>query len=327
MNRPSIDVDAIVREVAERLAAMLAPNAAESAHTCKNGAAAACSCGQGRSERADGSAAGTSGSSPATAAGRTLAGAMGTAAPGAMGTVAATTAARGGAGTAADTGSGAVAGVGPEACGCGGGKSSGQTCGCKHVSRRLELQEQVITAASLSGRLEGVQEVHIPQRAVVTPAANDLVREAGAVLVRRQTAASHSQAAVLVLGVAETNWAASGLLSALASAGVGVEQLARAGLRQTVEELADHAGRGGRRCMLLTARPYLGACLANRRAGVRAVVIERGADAQGAVAEAAANMAVLDPAGWSAFALHRFVQWYATAASRACPDELRHEEG
>lgn len=297
MNRPSIDVETIVREVAERLATLLAPGTAASPHADKNGAAVAtCSCMQG----------GGSGGVAATPMASIVDGGT----PGAL------------SGTALRT----TTSTGFDACGCGGGKPPGESCGCKHDLRRLELHERVITAALLSGRLAGVQEVHIPQRAVVTPAANDLVRAAGAVLVRCKSTVSHSLAATLVLGVAESHWGASGLLSALEAAGVGVEQLARAGLRQAVDELADHAGRGGRRCLLFTARPYLGVCLANRRAGVRAVVIERMADAQGAVAQAAANMAVLDPVGWSTFALHRFVQWFATGANRACPDELRHEE-
>lgn len=298
MNGLSVDVDAIVREVAERLAVLLGPRAADSAAPEKNGtSAAACGCvPRGRSGGV--TATPTAGTEDSAAPAGVSGGAPGT-----------------------------IASTGSSACGCRAGKAAGESCGCKHDVRRLELYESVITVASLSGRLAGVQEVHVPPRAIVTPAANDLLREAGAVLVRSRPNVSHSLSPTLVLGAAETPWGASNLISALTAAGVGVEQLARVGLRETVDELADHACRGGRRCVLLTARPYLGACLANRRSGVRAVAIVRMADAQGAVVEAAANMAVLDPAAWSTFALHRFVQWFATSANQACPHELRHEEG
>lgn len=44
-------------------------------------------------------------------------------------------------------------------------------------SRTLELQDRVVTLASLSGRLSGIHRVVAPARAVITPAVRDRLRE------------------------------------------------------------------------------------------------------------------------------------------------------
>jgi hypothetical protein len=46
----------------------------------------------------------------------------------------------------------------------------------------LQLDERVVTAQALVRRLEGVARVETPARAIVTPAARDLLRERGVAL-------------------------------------------------------------------------------------------------------------------------------------------------
>lgn len=49
----------------------------------------------------------------------------------------------------------------------------------------LTLDERVISMETLRGRLEGVRRVAVTRRAVVTPAARDLLRERGVDLERQ----------------------------------------------------------------------------------------------------------------------------------------------
>lgn len=284
MNRPVLDIDAIVREVAQRLAAELVPPRS--------------SPGQGHTDLTS--------AEPCTGAHRPAG------QPGPTATPQPDCPGNGGPQTARE-------------CRCGASPRASSHNACENPPTRLVLHERVVSAAALAGRLAGIHELHVPQRAIITPAACDLLRQAGAVLVRAEQPAPRLVGNSLVLAAAETNWPASGLVSALAAAGIGLEQLARCGLRQAVHELADHAARGGRKGLLLTTRPYLGACLANRRAGVRAVAADPRTDPQRAVDETAANILVLDPAGWPTFALHRLVRSFAVAGSRPCPLELQHE--
>ena len=274
---PPIDVDALARQVAERLSALLAPQVPLEGRAVPRGTAA-CSCGCGRQKAQQ----------PAAAS------------------------------------------MSRAACACGGAKQAGPAGGDAHCGcggpKRLVLHERVVSVGTLAGRLGGVEEVHVPPRAIVTPAAADVLREAGVVLVRGEQAAPGPGCAPLVVAAAETRGAERGLLAALAADDMAVEQLARVGLREAVMEWADHAVRGGRRCLLFTTRPHVGACLANRHRGVRAVVAERAADPHRALAEAAANVLVLDPAGWPAFALRRLVRAFVLAERPPCPAELQYEE-
>lgn len=52
------------------------------------------------------------------------------------------------------------------------------------AARTLSLPQRVVTMADLKGKLEGVQRVEVPQRAVVTPAARDYLRDMGVQLQR-----------------------------------------------------------------------------------------------------------------------------------------------
>jgi hypothetical protein len=53
------------------------------------------------------------------------------------------------------------------------------------VATTLSLSTRVVTTAELKGRLQGVQRLEVPTRAVVTPAARDYLRERGVQLVTK----------------------------------------------------------------------------------------------------------------------------------------------
>ncbi len=56
----------------------------------------------------------------------------------------------------------------------------------------LRLQHQLITLASIPRDLTGIREVHIPTRAVVTPAVRDLLRNASASIIRGNATKTNS---------------------------------------------------------------------------------------------------------------------------------------
>ncbi len=52
------------------------------------------------------------------------------------------------------------------------------------VPTTLSLTTRVVTVAELNGKLEGIKQITVAQRAVVTPAARDYLRERGVQLTR-----------------------------------------------------------------------------------------------------------------------------------------------
>lgn len=65
-----------------------------------------------------------------------------------------------------------------------------EPCAChkhsdeKQTPNRLGLTEKVITTETLNNRLDGVHQLEVPQRSVVTPAAVDLLKDHKIELIR-----------------------------------------------------------------------------------------------------------------------------------------------
>lgn len=186
----------------------------------------------------------------------------------------------------------------------------------------LALSGRVIAVADLSGRLDGVQVVVVPRKAIVTPAARDLLRERGVTLASRAVPAETRTAARLTLGVAETRCDAAELVRGMREDGVEVEQLARSGLAGVVEELADQIARGGRLGMLLTDNPLAALCRANRHRGVRAAQGNDAWQVGRAIAAIEANLLVVEPHGRGTFVLRQAVRAFCRGAN-GCPAEWR----
>ncbi len=191
----------------------------------------------------------------------------------------------------------------------------------------LFIAGRVVTVNDLDGRLEGIRTVLLAPRAVVTPAARDLLRQRGVTLASHlPTAASQSNRfalSIVVLGVAETSFEPAQLVQTLAQSQVSVERLAKTGLATVVEESADHVARSGKLAMLLTGQPLAGAALANRHRGVRAACAADVATVARAIREIGVNFLAVDPAGVSFFALRQLVREFALGGARACPMALQ----
>ncbi|HEX4148531.1 MAG TPA: hypothetical protein VHY20_06070, partial [Pirellulales bacterium] len=136
------------------------------------------------------------------------------------------------------------------------------------------LSDRVITLSSIDGKWEGIQTLVVSQRAVITPAASDLLRQKNIGVRRLKAGAAPAGASTakrgLVLGVAETSFEPAVLIERLGRAGYKIEQLARTGIAALIAELADAAVKGGNAAVLLTGACELALCLANRGRGVRA---------------------------------------------------------
>ena len=176
----------------------------------------------------------------------------------------------------------------------------------------LWLDQTVVAVRDLEDRLQQVKQLVVPEKAIVTPAARDLLRERG-VNVRRAAKASNpsSPAATLLLGVAETRYEPTEVMGSLRRRGVQVEQIARTGLKTVVAELADAATKGGRRTWLLTEATHQATCLANRTSGVWAATAQHRGELADARKAIALNYLITNPAKSTAFQLAQLGQEYA----------------
>jgi len=69
---------------------------------------------------------------------------------------------------------------------------------------RLVIDDRVVSLAVLEGRLEGIREVHVAKRSVVTPAVKDELRQRG-ITLRRSTEDKTISTAKSLLNVASTS--------------------------------------------------------------------------------------------------------------------------
>ena len=204
----------------------------------------------------------------------------------------------------------------------GGGERPGHRQGSAPATV-VELASRVITLDHLEGKLEGVKQVAVPRRAVITPAARDELNRRGIAIGYAIAVQQSKPRPTVVWGQAETNYEAARLLDALARERISIESLAQSGLTQVIDELSDEINKGGKPAILLTAKAAVAVCLANRRRGVRAVMAQSVATTMQAVRAVGGNLLVVDPVGRSGFELKRLAGQFIAGAPYVCPAEYR----
>jgi hypothetical protein len=193
------------------------------------------------------------------------------------------------------------------------------------TNNQLRLTKTVVTLTDLQGQLTGIQELILPPRAVITPAARDLLREQGvAITYAAKNIATSNTGLPLVLGVAETKYCPAGFVRALSQHGITPERLAQTGLAQVTLELIDAVSKGGKLGLLITDRPLAAVCLANRQRGVRAAMAGDSRSVEQALIQIGANLLIVEPHGRSIFEFVRMVRMFHAAGPRVGPAELAH---
>jgi len=176
----------------------------------------------------------------------------------------------------------------------------------------LWLEQSVVSVQDLEGRLAQVQQIVVPAKAIITPAARDVLRERG-IDVRRasEMVTKPSQQRTMLLGVAATRFDPTAVITQLRRRGVQTEQIARTGLKTVVAELAEEATKGGRRVWLLTEATHEAVCLANRTAGVWAAAAQHRGELADARKAIELNFLITNPTKSTAFQQTQLGQEYA----------------
>lgn len=198
-----------------------------------------------------------------------------------------------------------------------------QDGGKRQPSCRM-LTQRVITVDALEGKLEGVREVRVDHGAVVTPAAQDVLRRADVRLVRegRANRGARQKAGSLIVGVADCADEPAAVTRLTEVHRGGIDHIARTGLVDVVEGLTEQVVFGGSKGLLFTDNAAAAICLANRGKGVRAVTERSFKEVEAAVAAVGANLLVIRPAGLTTWEQLRMVTTL-TACRDCCRSEIR----
>lgn len=189
----------------------------------------------------------------------------------------------------------------------------------------LDIQERVVTVATLAGQVERARRVTVLQRAVVTPAARDFLSERKIELVRRSeaTRTTEAPASHLLVGVAEVQVEPSRWLYASLGRRIEFEQLPSTCLTSVVDALAEPVARWERCGLLFTASPEAAVCLANRKSGVRAILATNVDGVKRARQSMAANLLVVEPAAHSPFAVRQMAAALLAPGTYTCDEVIQ----
>ena len=142
----------------------------------------------------------------------------------------------------------------------------------------------------------------VPPGALVTPAVRDELRRKGVALVRGSAAASvRKELPRLLLVVGRTRHDPAAAVQMLAQEGIDVQTETSDCMIASTDKLAAAVAPGQSLGLLWTRHTAAGLCLANRHAGVRAVLATGVSATAAAVSAVGANVLVVDPTVGTAY--------------------------
>ncbi len=186
------------------------------------------------------------------------------------------------------------------------------------------LADRVVTLAQLDGLAPAVRRLVVPAGAVVTPAVRDHLRRRRMALeyqgASEETAQGPCQLAVWNVS---KRYDPSPLMAILRQETVPAHLHTSECLIATTDALAAEVARADTVGLILTRQPAVALCLANRHAGVRAVLGLDGPQVAAHLASVGGNVLAVDWSGPTLFQIKQMASELCRAAPRACPDVLK----
>ncbi|MGA2796793.1 MAG: hypothetical protein ABSE63_04375 [Thermoguttaceae bacterium] len=194
----------------------------------------------------------------------------------------------------------------------------------KPVNGELVLSTRLVTMEEIGDRLGGIHRVVVAPQAVVTPAVRDALRQRNIALSRALPAKNASAAPLrLVIVAARTKMDPKLLESTLQSEGIDVQCHTTDCIMAATHQLAGELAKGDALGLLLTPHTAAALCLANRLAGVRAVLGSNANSVQSDLSAVGANLLIADPQSVSLFKLARMAGDFFRGGIRPCPEVFR----
>ena len=192
---------------------------------------------------------------------------------------------------------------------------------------QLQLRERTITLGLVAGRLHGVKEVLVSAGAVVTPSVRDELRKRQIALrFNAETDADLPVAADLVLGVAGGAQATGSALAAVQAEAGSAERIERDCVLEVVRQVSQAVAGQRRIGLVLTDRPAVALCLANRQASIRAAWGMNVDSVREAAKLIGANLLVVNPARHGVYELRGMIREFV-GGRHECPKVYRRALG
>ncbi len=190
------------------------------------------------------------------------------------------------------------------------------------------VDARVVTLESIAGRLQGAKQLVVPPGARVTPAVRDELRRKGVALVCGSAAVGVQKHLLRVLLMTvRTQYDPAALVRTLVQAGSQVQTETSDCMIAATDKLAAAVASGRSLGLLVSRHTGAGLCLANRHAGVRAVLATGVSSTAAAVVAVGANLLVFDPTLGTAYEKIRIVRDFCLGGIRSCPEALKERLG
>jgi hypothetical protein len=194
----------------------------------------------------------------------------------------------------------------------------------KQVGGELVLSTRLVTMEEIGDRLGGIRRVVVGPQAVVTPAVRDALRQRNIALSRALPVKNTSAALLrLVVVAARSKFDPKLLANTLQSEGLAVQCHKTDCILAATDQLAGELAKGDALGLLLTPHTAAALCLANRLAGVRAVLGSNANSVGADLSAVGANLLVADPQSVSLFKLARMAGDFYRGGVRPCPEIFR----
>jgi len=188
----------------------------------------------------------------------------------------------------------------------------------------LVISARLVTMEEITDRLDGIRQVAVGPQAVVTPAARDALRQRNIELSRALPAKNTSVAPPrLVVVAARTKLDPKLLASSLRSEGIQVQCHKTDCILAATDQLAAELSKSDALGLLLTPHTAAAICLANRLAGVRAVLASNDNSLEADLSSIGANLLIVDPQSVGLFKLSRMAGEFFRGGVRPCPEVFR----
>ena len=154
-----------------------------------------------------------------------------------------------------------------------------------------QLNERVISLEAITGKLDRINVLRLPAKAVVTPAAKDELRSRNVAIrfdLEKQNCVTGKQ---LLIGVT-CGAVGKDVANQLETTGIQAEWYQDERVSRLVTKLAGRVS-ALRRSLVITSEPYTAVCVANRNANVRAAIVRDEGELRLAKAEINPNFLVL----------------------------------
>jgi hypothetical protein len=186
----------------------------------------------------------------------------------------------------------------------------------------LRVEQRVVTMATLAGALESVRRVVVPPGAVVTPAVREAIKKRGLELcygARASGPAAASDKRSLLVGIGAVKSPPTALQKAIIEEYRGAEFCEKDCLIQVTRTVTQAVAAGHRLGVIVTQRPAVAVCLANRQAAVRGVWGASVSVVAAAAQTAGANLLIVSPTEHSLHELRSMLREFVHG-NHVCPE-------